>query len=249
MPVYEGQNKEEAIEIGLQSLGITSDQAVIDVIEEGKKGFLGMGKKKARVSIEPIVAEEPIEKPSSKEQVEDSTSSVVEKESMETDTPDVPTIAEDLEDEEALAQLGLYLTNITNEMNAPALVKTSREEGTIVFQLDTQKKGLLIGKHGKNLNALQYLAQVFIHRVAKNKLSVVVNVGNYREKRQDILQRLAKNTAEKVSRTGRPVFLEPMPAFERKQIHSALSNNKYVTTHSEGDEPYRYLVVEPTKRY
>ena len=59
----------------------------------------------------------------------------------------------------------------------------------------------------------------------------------------------AKNTAEKVSRTGRPVFLEPMPAFERKQMHSALSNNKYVTTHSEGDEPYRYLVVEPTKRY
>ena len=115
--------------------------------------------------------------------------------------------------------------------------------------METQKKGLLIGKHGKTLNALQYLAQVFIHRVAKNKLSVVVNVGNYREKRQDILQRLAKNTADKVSRTGRPVFLEPMPAFERKQIHSALSNNKYVTTHSEGDEPYRYLVVEPAKRY
>ena len=249
MPVYEGQNKEEAIEIGLQTLGITSDQAVIDVIEEGKKGFLGMGKKNARVSIEPIIAEKPIEKPSSKVQVEDSTSSDVEEEMTETQTPEVPVIAEDLEDEEALAQLGLYLTNITNEMNAPALVKTSREEGVVVFQLETQKKGLLIGKHGKNLNALQYLAQVFIHRVAKNKLSVVVNVGNYREKRKDILQRLAKNTAEKVSRTGRPVFLEPMPAFERKQIHSALSNNNYVTTHSEGDEPYRYLVVEPTKRY
>lgn len=78
------------------------------------------------------------------------------------------------------------------------------------------------------MNALQYLAQVFIHRLARNKLSVVVNVGNYREKRQEIIQRLADRTAEKVKRTGQPVFLEPMPAFERKQIHAALSKDEHV---------------------
>ncbi len=133
-------------------------------------------------------------------------------------------------------------------MNAPALVKTARQDGVIVFHLETQKQGILIGKHGKTLNALQYLAQVYIHRIAKNKLSIVVNVGDYREKRQAILERLASRTAEKVKRTGRPVFLEPMPAFERKQIHSVLSKDAYVQTHSEGDEPYRYLVVEPADK-
>jgi len=95
---------------------------------------------------------------------------------------------------------------------------------------------------------LQYLAQVYIHRIARNKLSVVINVGDYREKRQAILERLASRTAEKVRRTGRPVFLEPMPAFERKQIHSVLSKDTNVQTHSEGDEPYRYLVVEPATK-
>ncbi len=132
-------------------------------------------------------------------------------------------------------------------MDAPATVTMSHEDHLIVFQLDTEKQGLLIGKHGKMLNAIQYLAQVFIHRVAKNKLSIVVNVGNYREKRQAILQRLAERTAEKVDRTGRPIFLEPMPAFERKQIHAALSKKDYVKTHSEGEEPYRKVVIELKK--
>lgn len=256
MPIYEGQTIEEAISAGLAALGLTESQVTVEVLDEGKKGFLGMGKKNARVSLNPVLTEEVVET------VEEIIEDVVEPECAESVVevdvtvapvePEVPkdnTVLENLEDDEALMQLALYLTNISRELNAPALVKTTREHGTIVFQLETQKQGILIGKHGKTLNALQYLAQVFIHRVAKNKLSVVVNVGNYREKRQAILQRLAERTAEKVDRTGRPVFLEPMPAFERKQIHAALSKKDYVTTHSEGDEPYRYLVVEPAKKY
>ena len=147
-------------------------------------------------------------------------------------------------------ELAVYLTEISKQLDVPALVKMERESNNmVVFHLETQKQGILIGKHGKTLNALQYLAQVFIHRLARNKLSVVVNVGNYREKRQEIIQRLADRTAEKVKRTGQPVFLEPMPAFERKQIHAALSKDEHVKTHSEGEEPYRYLVVEPAKKY
>ena len=214
-----------------------------------------MGKKNARVSIEPSVTEEISEAVT--ETVEDvlvneEQTPVVELDVSTATMAEEPAIADvlsDLDDEAALTQLALYLTNITNELNAPALVKTERENGMVIFHLDTKKQGILIGKHGKMLNALQYLAQVFIHRVAKNKLSVVVNVGDYRQKRQAILQRLAERTAEKVKRTGRPVFLEPMPAFERKQIHSALSHDDSVKTHSEGDEPYRYLVVEPNKKY
>lgn len=251
MPIYEGTTSAEAIESGLRALGLTKDKAVIEVIEEGKKGFLGMGKKNARVSIEASVSEEISEAVVEAVEVATETTGttpVAAVTEVVTEGADPKAMAE-LEDEAALTELALYLTNITNELNAPAMVKMERTEGMVVFHLETQKQGILIGKHGKMLNALQYLAQVFIHRVAKNKLSVVVNVGDYRQKRQEILQRLAKRTAEKVERTGRPVFLEPMPAFERKQIHSALSENDRVKTHSEGDEPYRYLVVEPVKKY
>lgn len=257
MPIYEGSTAAEAIQKGLAALNITKEEAVIEVLEEAKKGFLGMGKKNARVSIEPSVTEE------ISEAVTETVAEVMEEAqpvaqvtitetpavSESTAEPSIQQVLSELDDEAALTQLALYLTNITKELNAPALVKMERQENLIVFQLDTQKQGVLIGKHGKMLNALQYLAQVFIHRVAKNKLSVVVNVGDYRQKRQAILERLAQRTAEKVKRTGQPVFLEPMPAFERKQIHSALSKDDTIQTHSEGDEPYRYLVVEPLRKY
>lgn len=253
MPIYEGTTVEEAIQKGLAALGLTKEEASIEILEEGKKGFLGMGKKEAKVSIEPAVSEEITEA------VAETVADVITEEPaapevIETEievTPEPQSAAAevaDLADDAALTQLALYLTNITKELNAPALVRIEREEGLVVFHLDTEKQGILIGKHGKMLNALQYLAQIFIHRIAKNKLSVVINVGDYRQKRQAILQRLAERTAEKVKRTGRPVFLEPMPAFERKQIHSVLSEDEQVKTHSEGDEPYRYLVVEPVKK-
>ena len=257
MPIYEGATSAEAITTGLTALGISKDEAVIEVIEEAKKGFLGMGRKNARVSIEPSVTEEISEAVTEtvEEVIEEAqpVAQVTVTETLETPEPvaepSIQQVLSELDDEAALTQLALYLTNITKELNAPALVKMERQENLIVFQLDTQKQGVLSGKHGKRLNALQYLAQVFIHRVAKNKLSVVVNVGDYRQKRQAILERLAQRTAEKVKRTGQPVFLEPMPAFERKQIQSALSKDDAIQTHSEGDEPYRYLVVEPVRKY
>ena len=250
MPVYEGATVEEAIQKGLMALKLTRDDVEVNVIEVGKKGFLGIGKKEAKVSMQPTVSEEITE--AVQETVEEIISEeapVITEIEVESSIHELNKPLEDLDDESALMELALYLTAISKELNAPALVRMERKDGLIIMHLDTQKQGILIGKHGKILNALQYLAQVFIHRAAANKVSVVVNVGDYREKRQAILQRLAERTAEKVKQTGRPVFLEPMPAFERKQIHSVLSKKDYVKTHSEGDEPYRYLVVEPEKKY
>lgn len=242
MPVYEGTTIDAAIQHGLKLLGVTKEQVTIKILDQGKKGFLGIGKKEAQVSLELKEVEQ---------QTTEISQTIVEEEKPANEVSPVTRTQtlESLDNEEALKQLAIYLVEITNQMDAPATVTMSHEDHLIVFQLDTEKQGLLIGKHGKMLNAIQYLAQVFIHRVAKNKLSIVVNVGNYREKRQAILQRLAERTAEKVDRTGRPIFLEPMPAFERKQIHAALSKKDYVKTHSEGEEPYRYLVVEPAKKY
>lgn len=257
MPVYEGNTIEEATTKGLRTLNLSREDVEIKVIADAKKGFLGFGKKLAQVSIEPTVSEQISE--AVEETVEEiivSDEEVKAEAAVEelisvnvTDSePSEARVLENLEDEEAITELALYLTNISKELNAPAFVRLERKDGLLIFHLDTEKQGILIGKHGKVLNALQYLAQVFVHRVATNKLSVVVNVGDYREKRQAILQRLAERTAEKVKQTGRPVFLEPMPAFERKQIHFTLSKDEYIQTHSEGDEPYRYLVIEPAKK-
>lgn len=246
MPVYEGATIDEAIKHGLDVLGLTKDDVEFDILDEGKKGFLGIGKKNAQVSMEPTVSEE-INEAVEEAVQEVVTEAIVEEKAAEVQLSDDGT---ELDNEEALKQLAIYLTNVTKEMGVPALVKIDRgSNGLTTLNLETNKQGMLIGKHGKILNALQYLAQVFVHRVAKNKLSVVVNVGNYRQKREEVLVRLAKRTAEKVKDTGRPVFLEPMPAFERKMIHSALSHDEYIKTHSEGEEPYRYLVVEPAKKY
>lgn len=254
MPIYEGNTIEEAITTGLHALNLTREAVEIDVLSEGKKGFLGLGKKRSSVSIEPTVSEQITE--AVEETIEDI---VVADEALAAETTattlqqeadtESTRVLENLEDETAITELAMYLTNISKELNAPAMVRLERTDGLIIFHLETEKQGILIGKHGKVLNALQYLAQVFIHRVAANKLSVVVNVGDYREKRQAILERLAKRTADKAKQTGRPVFLEPMPAFERKQIHYTLSKDEQIKTHSEGDEPYRYLVVEPVKKY
>ncbi|MBF8807102.1 MAG: protein jag [Enterococcus lacertideformus] len=253
MPVYEAATIDEAIQLGLKDLGLDKENVEIEILDEGKKGFLGFGRKNAQLKIVPSITEtvsEAIEE-TVEEVLEEPEEALEDPEMTEVFMKDVSVEVEDISelgDEAALTELAVYLTDITKQLEAPALVKIKREGNVIVFHLETQKQGILIGKHGKTLNALQYLAQVFIHRVAKNKLSVVVNVGNYREKRQEIIQRLAERTAEKAIRTNQPIFLEPMPAFERKQIHAALSKNEYVKTHSEGDEPYRYLVVEPVKK-
>lgn len=267
MAIYVGANVQEAIQIGLNDLNLTKEQVTIEILDEGKKGFLGMGRKNAQVKLTPkqtavVAKEQPLSQPEAKTADKEEVAAVAEPEHKTANTaspaateslttePAVEEVVlenEGLDDEEALKKVALYLTQVTQKLGAPALVKMKREDGLIIFQLETKKQGILIGKHGKTLNALQYLVQVYVHRIATNKLSVVLNVGDYREKRQAILQRLADKTAEKVKRTGRPVFLEPMPAFERKQIHAALSKVEYVQTHSEGDEPFRYLVVEPVK--
>ena len=242
MPKYSGETVEKAINAGLSALQIAKENATIEVIQEGKKGFLGFGKQEAIVVVEKIQATEVVADEVTKEKIiEDDVEQVVaEKEEVISEITELV----DLTDDEAVTALAVYLTDITRDLGAPSMVKVSRAKGIITFNLETEKKGLLIGKHGKLINAIQYLSQVYIHRIAKNRLSIVVNVGDYRERRKAIIERLAKQTLRKVRETGQPVFLEPMPAFERKQVHSILSSESDISTHSEGNEPHRYLVVE-----
>ncbi len=241
MPNFVGESIEEAIQKGLNALSATKEQVKVQVIEEEKKGFLGIGKRAATVSVEFLEKEVPVKEKQPEKAPE---KPIIAAASSATNEHSLPELKE-LNERDAITQLSLYLTNVTKEMGAPALIRVEQEAELLIFHLDSQNSGALIGKHGRILNALQYLAQVFAHRVAQNKLNVVINVGDYREKRKAVLQRLAERTAHQVKTTGQPVFLEPMPAFERKQIHAVLSKDPYIKTHSEGNDPYRYLIVEP----
>ena len=247
---------EKAIQKGLRQLGLTQEEVVVEVITEGKKGLFGFGQKDAMVALTPVVKEEVVEEvstPAVEKEVEEVV--VSEDESFEEEFEDEFEDEEDVEGseneettvdrlEEAAHVTKAYLEGIANTYGAEATVTVEVRRDRMTFVFDTDKQGLLIGKHGKILNALQVLAQVSVHRFVKGRISVQVDVGDYRARRSETLQQIAERTARKVLKTKQPVYLEPLPAYERKQIHAALSKNKRISTHSEGKEPHRYLVVE-----
>jgi len=122
-------------------------------------------------------------------------------------------------------------------------VKYDEEEKNMDIDLSGDDMGVLIGKRGQTLDSLQYLVSLVVNKESEDYIKVKVDTEDYRKRRKDTLENLAKNIAYKVKRTKRPVSLEPMNPYERRIIHSALQNDKYVTTHSEGEEPFRRVVV------
>jgi spoIIIJ-associated protein len=129
------------------------------------------------------------------------------------------------------------------DMEVEILIKIDEEDKLIDVELKGDDMGLLIGKRGQTLDSLQYLTNLAVNKNSESYYKVKVDTEDYRKRRKETLENLAKNIAFKVKRTKRPVALEAMNPFERRVIHSALQNDKFVTTHSEGEEPYRHVVV------
>ncbi len=129
------------------------------------------------------------------------------------------------------------------EMTVVVDVKYDEDEKTMDIDLSGDEMGVLIGKRGQTLDSLQYLVSLVVNKDSEDYIRVKVDTENYRQRRKETLENLAKNISYKVKRTKRPVSLEPMNPYERRIIHSALQNDKYVTTHSEGEEPFRRVVV------
>ena len=138
-----------------------------------------------------------------------------------------------------------FLNNVFRamDMEVEVLVNVNENNHQIDVELKGDEMGVLIGKRGQTLDSLQYLTSLAINKNCENYYKVKVDTEDYRKRRRETLENLARNIAYKVNKTRRPVDLEPMNPFERRIIHSALQNDKYVTTHSEGDEPYRHVVV------
>ena len=136
-----------------------------------------------------------------------------------------------------------FLKEVFLSMGLIVKIKTEQKDKHLYIDLTGDDMGILIGKRGQTLDALQYLVNLVVNKKSPYYISVMLDTENYRQRRKDTLENLAKNIASKVRRTGKPVTLEPMNPYERRVIHSALQNDRYVETHSEGEEPFRKVVV------
>ncbi|WP_318767523.1 RNA-binding cell elongation regulator Jag/EloR [Lactiplantibacillus carotarum] len=145
--------------------------------------------------------------------------------------------------EQAVRDLSAYLLEVVKQLGITADLDVDFGNRYATLNFDTENQGMLIGKHGRTINALQDLAQVYMNHHGASHVNVVLDVDDYRDRREATLKRLAESTAREAIATGKQVFLDPMPSFERKLIHAELANNYHVTTFSEGRDPHRAVVV------
>lgn len=136
-----------------------------------------------------------------------------------------------------------FLMGVCSRMGSEITVETTQTETALKFDIDGDNLGLVIGRHGQTLDSLQYLANVIYNRQTMEHKRVTLDAGGYRTRREETLRGLAKRLAEKAKRKGRRVVLEPMNAYERRIIHMALQDDDRIVTYSEGDEPYRKVVI------
>ncbi len=243
---------------------VTSDMLEYEVIEAEKSGFLGLFSKPAKIRARKKSAEvkkaETVKKEVKKAPAKKEVKAPAEVKPVETkkaqpvvreEKPVKEVVKKEVNAEEVEAAAKKFLTDVFKAMNIEAnvLAKYSKEEGLLEVNVDGEDMGILIGKRGQTLDSLQYLVSLVVNKESNCYLKVKLDTENYRERRKETLENLAKNISYKVKRTKRPVSLEPMNPYERRIIHSALQGDKFVETHSEGEEPYRRVVVTLKKGY
>lgn len=247
-----GLTVEDAISAALEKLQISREEATIHVIQTEKKGFFGFGAKEAEVEVtvneaaappaeekKPVVEAAEAEPAAAEEQASSKPEEILEEL--------VEEASEEL-NERAIEETKNYIQTIAKGMKIDDLQITHQRKGKQVsFYLESEKVAMLIGKRGNTLNSLQQLAQLVANKHSDQFMIVELDAENYRERRQETLEQLADRMADKAIRTGGRVQFEPMPSYERKVIHQALSRRLDIDTYSEGKEPNRYLVIEPLR--
>lgn len=271
--IYKEETVDRAIAKGLEELKVTESDIKIDVLDQGKKGLFGIGRKDAEVrltvinpdlkaygTIDALIErnDEKADSTAPDEQAED-------KLRQEPDDSSADDAAEnDIKDEdiraraadeagsggrhesieEAVRETQGYVDRVINEMNIESESETVIHNNEVRIKLESDMAAKLIGKRGVTLNALQEIAQNYFNSIYKSYGAIIIDVENYREKRKETLQDLAFNMSRKVVRTNEPVRMEPMPSFERKIMHNVLTDIENIETYSEGAEPNRYIVIE-----
>ena len=248
---------EDAVLEAAMKLATTREHLEYEVIEKGSAGFLGFGAKPAVIKARALTDEE-IEKNEKqpepvKEVVKKEAKKEIKKEVKKEEPVKAPK-AEKAEEpavvkKEAVSGKEIsaedFLKDVFKAMDMVVEIKVTenKEEKTMDIELSGEDMGVLIGKRGQTLDSLQYLVSLVVNKYSEEYIRVKIDTENYRERRKETLENLARNIAYKVKRTRKTVSLEPMNPYERRVIHSALQNDRYVTTHSEGEEPYRRVVV------
>ena len=261
---------EAAVAEGLEKLGISREEAVVHVVEQPSSGLFGLiHKKMAVVDISAPDEEVPEDTVEEASPAEEAPAAEIPAEEAKEETPAEELKAEESapEAEEAPAEekkaereeptfdpeeqkkvaeeAKTFLAGVFAGMHLAVTMECRMTEERIMINLVGDGLGILIGKHGQTLDALQYLTNLAAGKSFRHHYFILLDVENYRERRQDTLEALARRLAGKVKRTGEEIRLEPMAAGERRIIHLALQDDHAVSTDSEGEAPYRYVVIRP----
>lgn len=257
---------DDAITEALVQLGVTSDRLDYIVVEKGSEGFLGIGRKQAVIKARRKREEKPVEETVEESKVETPVKEEVKPEKKTEKKPakehshtkknvreEKTEVKSEPKKEVELAKVEpqtietceKFIYDVMNAMGMDDVKVTSvvDEEGALSINMEGSNMGILIGKRGQTLDSLQYLTNRVANKMQDGYVRVKLDTEDYRRRRKETLENLAKNIASKVKRTRKTVSLEPMNPYERRIIHSALQSDPAVSTHSEGEEPYRRVVV------
>lgn len=244
---------EAAVAEGLEKLGISREEAVVHVVEQPSSGLFGLIHKKMAV-VDISAPDEEAEKDTVEEasSAEEAPAAEIPAEEAKEEAPAEEKKAEreeptfDPEEQKKVAEEAkTFLAGVFAGMHLAVTMECRMTEERIMINLVGDGLGILIGKHGQTLDALQYLTNLAAGKSFRHHYFILLDVENYRERRQDTLEALARRLAGKVKRTGEEIRLEPMAAGERRIIHLALQDDHAVSTDSEGEAPYRYVVIRP----
>lgn len=223
---------EEAVNAALGELQADKENVIVEVLEKPSRGILGIGSKlaKVKVTLKEVKAPEPVK------DVEKETAKEVRKEKKETRVLDYT-----LEKEKAKK----FLREVLEAMDIKAEIRLKDTKEGLYINLSGPKMGIIIGRRGQTLDSLQYLVSLVVNKDKEKDVfvKIILDTEDYRKKREETLQRLAKRLAERVQKTGKRVELEPMNPYERRIIHYTLQEFQDITTFSEGEEPYRKVII------
>ncbi len=260
----EEKTVEDALTEAKIILGAASDEIEYEIIEQGSKGFMGIGAKNAVIRArkmetpveddlpkQPDIANQenhtPEDSAMSEKKDDVKTTEINENHSQ---NPNFTAMSDD-EKNNVKNSVNIFLNNLFTNLSMEVNVeqKFNNEDNSLLIELSGEEMGLLIGKRGQTLDSLQYITSLVVNKDASSYVHIKMDTENYRERRRATLENLALNIASKVKKTGRAVTLEPMNPYERQVIHYSLQGDRNVSTHSEGNEPYRKIIVTPRKRH
>lgn len=243
----EGPSVEEALDAALEEMGVQQDAVEYEILEEPGRGFFGSSGKPARVRVW-LKAGARLNEPSEEDEDVDENEDL-DLEPASQPSGSGPTPLPELTDEEldAIADAGVAtIQEIAGRLGIEATVEEYEgDEGEIILDIVGDDLGILIGRHGRTLDALQILVSAITNRRLDQRYPLVVDVSGYRHRRRVKLEDIARRAADRAARQHRPVQLRPMTSFERRVIHVVLRDDRRVRTESEGDEPRRMVVVHP----